>query len=120
MTRIKICGISNGLDAMAAAEAGADHVNGIMSDRPSIVSSSIVSAVEGEFDDHHRNYRTEGSRLFINALMTLYWCFRLDAVARRNLYLAQVRDTETFQDLTVAIGYWRATHESKGWVDLPM
>ena len=24
MTRIKICGISNGLDAMAAADAGAD------------------------------------------------------------------------------------------------
>lgn len=97
-----------------------DHVNGIMSDRPSIVSSSIVSAIEGEFGDHHRNHRTEGSRLFINALMTLYWCFRLDAVARRNLYLERVRGTETFQDLTVAIGLYRATHESKDWIDLPM
>jgi len=97
-----------------------DHVNGIMSDHPSIVSSSLVSAIEGQFGDHHRNHRTEGSRLFINALMTLYWCFRLDDVARRNLYLESVRDTETFRDLTVAIGHWRARHESKGWVDLPM
>ncbi len=97
-----------------------DHVNGIMSDHPSIVSSSIVSAVEGEFGNHHRNYRPQGSRLFINALMTLYWCFQLDAVADRNLYLERVQDTKTFQDLTVAIGHWRATHESKGWVDLPM
>lgn len=97
-----------------------DHVNGIMSGHPSIVSSSIVSAIEGQFGDHHRNHRTEGSRLFINALMTLYWCFRLDDVARRNLYLGSVKDTETFQDLTVAIGHYRATHGSKGWVDLPM
>lgn len=97
-----------------------DHVNGLMSDHPSIVSSSIVSAIEGQFGDHHRNHRTEGSRLFINALMTLYWCFRLDDSARRNLYMGSVRDTESFRDLTVAIGYWRAQHESRGWVDLPM
>ncbi len=97
-----------------------DYVNGIMSDHPSIVSSSIVSAVEGEFGDHHRNHRTAGSHLFINALMTLYWCFRLDAVADRILYLNAIRETEDFRDLTLAIEYFRATHDSKGWVDLPM
>lgn len=97
-----------------------DHVNGVMSDHPSIVSSSIVSAIEGEFGDHHRNHRTEGSHLFINALMTLYWCFRLDAVAERILYLDAVRETESFRDMTLAIGYFRATHDSKVWVDLPM
>ena len=97
-----------------------DHVNGIMFDHPSIVSASIVSAIEGQFGDHHRNHRTEGSSLFINALMTLYWCFRLDAVAERILYLDAVRETESFRDLTLAIEYFRATHDSKGWVDLPM
>jgi len=97
-----------------------DHVNGIMSDHPSIVSSSIVSAIEGQFGDHHRNHRTEGSQLFINALMTLYWCFHLDAVAERILYLDAIRETESFRDLTLAIEYFRATHDSKGWVDLPM
>jgi hypothetical protein len=97
-----------------------DDVNGIMFNHPSIVSSSIVSAVEGEFGDFHRNFRTEGSRLFINALMTLYWCFELGAVARRNLYLDAVRDTEDYLSLKVAIGRYRAAHESKNWVDLPM
>lgn len=97
-----------------------DHVNGIMSDHPSIVSSSIVSAIEGEFGNHHRNYRTEGSRLFINALMALYWCFQLDAVAERILYLDEIRGTEAVRDLTLAIEYFRAIHDSKRWVDLPM
>ena len=97
-----------------------DHVNSIMSDHPSIVSSSIVSAIEGEFGNHHRNHRTEGSQLFINALMALYWCFRLDAVAERILYLKEIRETEVVRDLTIAIEYFRATHDSKGWVDLPM
>ena len=97
-----------------------DYVNSIMSDHPSIVSSSIVSAIEGEFGNHHRNHRTEGSQLFINVLMALYWCFRLDAVAERSLYLKEIRETEVVRDLTLAIEYFRATHDSKGWVDLPM
>ena len=97
-----------------------DSVNGVMFNHPSIVSSSIVSAIEGEFGDHHRNYRTEGSQLFINALMSLYWCFRLEAVAERVLYMEAIRDTESYRDLTLAIEYFRATHDSKGWVDLPM
>ncbi len=97
-----------------------DYVNGIMFNHPSIVSSSIVSAIEGEFGNHHRNYRTEGSHLFINALMSLYWCFRLDKVAERILYLDAIRETESNRDLTLSIEYFRATHDSKPWVDLPM
>ena len=97
-----------------------DYVNGIMFNQPSIVSSSIVSAIEGEFGNHHRNYRTEGSQLFINALMTLYWAFRLDNVTERILYLDMIRETESYRDLTLAIEYFRATHDSKNWVDLPM
>ncbi|MBV9849399.1 MAG: DUF1152 domain-containing protein [Armatimonadetes bacterium] len=97
-----------------------DYVQGIMFNNPSIVSSSIVSAIEGRFGDHHRVYRTEGSQLFINALMTLYWSFRLDPVARRILYLDQIRDTETGHDLSHAIGVFYTLHDSKPWVDLPM
>ena len=97
-----------------------DYVNGIMFNQPSIVSSSIVSAIEGEFGDQHRNFRTEGSQLFINALMAFYWCFRLECVAERILYKEAIRGTESSRDLTLAIEYFRATHDSKIWVDLPM
>lgn len=97
-----------------------EFVHHIMFNQPSIVSSSILSALEGCFGDYHATYRTEGYPLFINPLMSLYWCFRLEAVSQRNLYLDQVRETETYQDLTLAIETYRALHDSKMWVDLPM
>ncbi len=97
-----------------------EFVHRIMFNQPSILSSSILSALEGDFGDHHATFRTEGSPLFINPLMSLYWCFRLEAVAQRNLYLDRVRDTETYQELTMAIETYRALHDSKSWVDLPM
>jgi hypothetical protein len=71
---------------------------------PSIVNGSIVSAIEGRFGDCHRNLRTKSSTLFINPLMSLLWAFDLAVVARRNLYLERLADTETSWDVHLAIG----------------
>jgi hypothetical protein len=46
--------------------------------QPSIVNASIMSAVDGYFGNHHATKRTEGSELFINPLMSLFWTFQLD------------------------------------------
>jgi hypothetical protein len=98
-----------------------EHVHRAMFNHPSIVSTSILSAIEGRFGDYHANHRTEGSELFINALMTLYWCFRLPGVARRNLYLNQITNTETWHELSAAIDRFRAQNDpAKPWRDLPM
>jgi hypothetical protein len=74
---------------------------------PSIVSASILSAVEGHYGDHHRTVRTQGSTLWINPLMTLYWCFHLEPVARRILYLDAVKQTQSYWDLMEAIDAFR-------------
>jgi hypothetical protein len=74
---------------------------------PSIVSASILSALEGHYGDHHRTPRTEGSTLWINPLMTLYWCFRLEAVARRLLYRDGIKQTQTMWDVMEAIEAFR-------------
>jgi len=84
-----------------------------MPSHPSIVSASILSAIGGEFGDYHATRRTAGSTLFINALMSLYWCFRLDPVARRILYLDEVRETQSYLDVTRAIERYRNRHISK-------
>ena len=97
-----------------------ESVRRSMSHHPSIVSSSILSAIAGHFGDHHESRRTEGSKLFINPLMSLYWCFRLEAVVQRNLYLDKIRDTNTYGELNLAINRFRATVESREWIDLPM
>jgi len=89
------------LEAVNAAEKTTSH--------PSIVNGSIVSAIEGRFGDYHRNRWTRGSTLFINPLMSLLWTFDLPAVARRNLYLEHLADTETGWDVHVVIGRFRET-----------
>lgn len=98
-----------------------DAVHAEMFNNPSIVNCSILSAVEGHFGNYHATYRTEGSKLFINPLMSLYWAFRLEAVVNRNLYLDRVRETETYQDICTAIIRYRAENQPhREWVSLPM
>ena len=67
--------------------------------QPSIVNGSIVSAIEGHFGDYHRTPQTQSSKLFINPLMCLLWAFDLAGVARRNLYLERLENTETNCDV---------------------
>jgi hypothetical protein len=92
-----------------------------MPDDPSIVSTSILSAIEGHFGDYHATERTQGSRLFINPLMTFYWSFQLDAVAQRIMYLDEMRRTETFMDIVTLISRFQsALPATREWTDLPM
>jgi len=105
-----------------AYQAAVEWTHKAMSHHPSIVCSSILSAMEGQFGNYHRSYRTEGSNLFINPLMSLYWAFRLDAVAERHQYLEAIRETDTWWDLSVAIAAFRARtlKQQKTWHKLPM
>jgi hypothetical protein len=88
---------------------------------PSIVSASILSAVAGQFDDYHATDRTRGSKLFINPLMTLYWCFQLDPVARRLLYPEELYWTSTMEEVHNLIRRFREGCAGiKQWRDLPV
>lgn len=98
-----------------------DYAFGGPSRQPSVVNASIVSALDGHFGDYHATSRTHGSELFINPLMSLCWSFRLDAVARRNLYLAQIEETETNFELRLAIERFRESLPViRPWKRLPM
>jgi hypothetical protein len=88
-------------------KAATEAVHNCMPDYPSIVSSSIISALEGHYGDHHSMARTRGSTLWINPLMTLYWCFRLGPVAERILYLDKIKQTRTQWDVIEAIDAFR-------------
>ena len=78
-----------------------------MADHPSIVCTSNLSALDGQYGDHHRTARTRGTTLWINPLMAFYWCFRLGPVARRVLYLDEVKATRTAWDVIEAIDAFR-------------
>jgi hypothetical protein len=88
---------------------------------PSIVSLSVVTAIEGEYGDVHRTVRTEGSTLWINPLMSMYWAFDLTALARRCLYLDALRDTRTMWDVSERIEAFRNAQQSiRPWKDIPV
>jgi hypothetical protein len=105
----------------AAYRSAVEFATNAMFNHPSIVNTSIVAAMDGRFGDYHPTFRTEGSELFINPLMALYWSFELNAVAERNLYLSEIRSTESYSDLSLAIERFRAVHQAveRPWKHLP-
>lgn len=87
---------------------------------PSIVCTSILSAVEGSFGDHHSTERTRGSELFINPLMSLYWTFRLEAVAERLIYPEFLFQTDTIESVSRVIHATHRSAENRRWRNLPL
>ncbi|MBD2295407.1 DUF1152 domain-containing protein [Anabaena sphaerica FACHB-251] len=66
---------------------------------PSIINSSIISAVQGHFGDYHLTYRTKGSQLWISPLMSIYWFFELSTIVEQHLFLSELFLTETVADV---------------------
>jgi len=86
-----------------------------------IVSASIVSALEGHYGNHHATERTANSRLWINPLMSIYWCFQVEQVAQRILYLEAMQLTETHQDVMTVIRQFRSSCPNiKKWESIPI
>lgn len=83
--------------------AASEFVFSRMPHKVSIVTSSILSAIEGRYGDYHATERTRGSRLWINPLMSLYWCFDLMAAANRVLYIEAMKQTRTMSDVIAVI-----------------
>jgi hypothetical protein len=73
----------------------------------SIVSSSIIAAIDGNYGDYHSTPRTGNNKLWINPFMPVYWCFQLAPVAERILYREAMKRTETFSDVRGVIKEFR-------------
>ncbi|SME92101.1 DUF1152 domain-containing protein [Streptomyces sp. Amel2xC10] len=88
------------LDAVAHAQASTPG-------RPSIVNGSVAAAVRGEFGDVRFTERTRDSELFVNPLMSVYFCADAPALARRNLYLDRLEDTVLMRQISSRIEDFR-------------
>ena len=85
-----------------------DYTHSKMPNHPSIVNSSIASAIAGQFGNYQATNRTAGSQLQISPLMPIYWAFLLNPVADRLLYANAIRNTESYGELSLAIETFRA------------
>jgi hypothetical protein len=92
-----------------------------MPEKVSIISSSILSALAGNYGDYHVTPRTQGSKLWINPLMSLYWCFRFSEVAREIVYLEVIKQTETFTDILFLMeGVQSRMKHLRRWENIPI
>jgi len=96
------CALAQQLEVYQAYESAVLAVQGQPRQDSSVINSSIISSVRGEFGNYHLTDKTLGSRLWISPLMSVYWFFDLPAVARQTLLYSALRHTDTFQDC------WRA------------
>lgn len=102
-------------EAFASAAGFVDE----RSDRPSVLTSSVVAAARGRFGDFHPTERTAGSELFLNPLMAMYWGFEAEALAERCLYLDYLRDTWTPWDVHRALSNYLYTVTPRDWRSVP-
>jgi hypothetical protein len=96
------------------------HAHDRMPKQESIVNSSIVSALEGRFGDHHTTDRTRLGHLFINPLMTMYWHFRLERIAARSLYLDMLADTDRMFEVQAIIDGFRKFTTIRSRTSIPV
>ena len=110
-----VCGLLPQMEAYQAFEDAVLHVQAQPLQDPSVINSSLVSAVRGNYGNYHLTSKTQGSRLWISPFMTLYWFFECAAVAQRNLFLPHLGDTLTFRDaLQVVMEYTRTVTAPSG------
>jgi len=79
----------------------------------SIVCSSVLSAVQGKFANTHSPYtksRTLGSRLYISALMSMYFTFKLEVVANHVMYLKELYPTKSLPEVRKTIHKYCVDH----------
>jgi len=89
------------------------YANLQMAGMESIVSNSIVSAAAGNYGNYHVINRTAGSELWINPLMTIYWCFDLRSVITKNKYYHLVKDSNSMGQLNTALSEYRRALDEK-------
>jgi hypothetical protein len=97
------CSLAPGFPVCREYDAAVAYVHERYPGHASIINTSVVAALRGNYGDFHPTPKTHGSRLWISPLMPLFWFFDLCAVAERNLLLSVLRDTATFSEALQAI-----------------
>lgn len=92
------CSLTPQMDSYQAYDEAVIHVQSNEFQDPSVINSSIVSAVRGNYGDYHLTEKTKRSRLWISPLMPLYWFFDFDTVVKQNMLLPEIEGTMLFRD----------------------
>ncbi len=114
------CALTQRMEVYRDYEDAVLAVQGLPTQDASVINSSIISAVHGEFGNFHLTAKTYGSRLWISPLMPIYWFFDLSAVARRTLLYPALRHTDTIQDVFRALIKFRQVTPTRPATRIPL
>ncbi len=102
------CSLAPQMEAAGFYEKAVLHAFAQRGQDPSVINSSLVSSVRGDYGNVHLTARTEGSRLWISPLMSVFWFFDLAAVAERNFFLPALHKSQSFKEGLAAIAQARS------------
>lgn len=97
------CALLKQMPVYQAFEDAVLYVQGMPLQDPSVINSSIVSAIQGYYGDYHLTQKTHKSTLWISPLMALYWFFEASGVVGRSLLMGEILTTESFQEAMRAL-----------------
>lgn len=92
------CSLTPQMEVYQDYEEAVVHVQSNEFQDPSVINSSIVSAVRGQYGDYHLTEKTRRGHLWISPLMSLYWFFDFDCVVKENMLLPEIEGTLLFRD----------------------
>ena len=92
------CSLTSQMDSYQAYEEAVTFVQSNEFQDPSVINSSIVSAVRGNYGDYHLTEKTKRGHLWISPLMPIYWFFDFDSVVKQNKLLPEIEGTMLFRD----------------------
>lgn len=92
------CSLTKAMASYQSYMEAAMYVFDQQPDYPSVIHSSVISAINGEYGNYHLLKRTEGNLLRISALMPIYWFFDASVVAKQNILLPHLKFTYTVDE----------------------
>lgn len=92
------CSLTPQMESYQAYDEALTYVQRNEFQDPSVINSSIISAVRGNYGDYHLTEKTRRSQLWISPLMPIYWFFDFDCVVKQNMLLPEIEGTMLFRD----------------------
>lgn len=110
------CALLPQMPAFAPYEAAARYIFGQPNHRVSHIHPRIIPAVQGAFGNVNWLNDPRQPTIFVSPLMSLYWCFDLEAVRRRSLLADVLEDCASVEEAIGRFSAWYLNHRKQAGV----
>ncbi len=113
------CSLTKNMDSFELYEKACRYVFEQENHKKSHISTKIIPAVHGEFDQYDMYAEFKITNPFINPLMGIYWFFNADAVIKNNLLVNKLKLGSTWTDSQIILRQFVSAQPMKPKRNLP-